>query len=75
MTIPQSTKESLEVRLLGFIRKDWPQVRIITMKFRGSFTYITAITKADQTLPLCRLRYIGHSSELRKSLVGSGAGC
>ncbi|WP_130176567.1 hypothetical protein [Cryobacterium sp. SO1] len=62
-TIPQSTKDSLEVRLLGLIRKDWPQVRTITVKFRGSFAYITAITKDEQTLPLCRLRYIGYSSE------------
>ena len=61
--IPQSTKDSLELRLLDLIRAHWPQLRTITLKFRGSFAYITAITTNDEALPICRLRYIGYASE------------
>jgi hypothetical protein len=61
--IPQSTKDSLELRLLDLIRADWPQLRTITLTFRGSFVYITGITTNDQALPLCRLRYIVYASE------------
>jgi len=61
--IPQSTKDSLELRLLDLIRSNWPQLRTITLKFRGAFAYITGITTAGQSLPLCRLRYIGYASE------------
>lgn len=62
-TIPQSTKDSLELRLLALIRKDWPQLRTITLKFKAPFAYITGITNDEQSLPLCRLRYIGYASE------------
>lgn len=61
--IPQSTKDSLELRVLDLIRTQWPQLRTITLKFRGSFAYITGITRDEQSLPLCRLRYIGYASE------------
>lgn len=62
-SIPQSTKDSLELRLLDLIRAQWPQLQTIDLKFRGAFAYITGITTDGQSLPLCRLRYIGYASE------------
>ena len=53
--IPQSTKDSLELRLLELIRSSWPQLQTITLKFRGAFAYISGITAGGQSLPLCRL--------------------
>lgn len=64
-SIPQSTKDSLELRLLDLVRAQWPQLKTITLAFRGAFAYITGITTDGQTLPLCRLRYIGYASEWR----------
>jgi hypothetical protein len=63
VTIPQSTKDSLEQKLRAVIRTDWPQLRTITLKFKAPFAYVTGITRDEQSLPLCRLRYIGYANE------------
>ncbi len=68
VAIPQSTKDSLELRLLDLIRAQWPQLKSVSLKFRGAFAYITGITTDGQTVPLCRLRYIGYASEWRFAL-------
>lgn len=64
-SIPQSTKDSLELPLLDLIRAQWPQLKTVTLKFRGAFAYIAGITTRGQAQPLCRLRYLGYASEWR----------
>lgn len=61
--IPQSTKDSLELRLLDLVRAQWPGFQTVTLKFRGRFAYITGVTLDGEELPLCRLRCIGYASE------------
>ena len=47
---------------LALIRKNWPQLRTISVKFKAPFANITGITTDEQSLPLCRLRDIGYAS-------------
>ncbi|GAA1887005.1 hypothetical protein GCM10009715_36390 [Paeniglutamicibacter psychrophenolicus] len=60
--IPDSTKTSLEQRLLIRARERWPQIRDIELRFRGRFAYVDARTAGDAEptmQKLCRLRYGG----------------
>ena len=63
-TIPDSTKTSLDQRLLARARERWPQILDIELRFRGRFTYVDARTAGDVNedlivQKLCRLRYSG----------------
>lgn len=65
-TIPDSTKSSLEQRLLTRARERWPQIHDIELRFRGRFAYVDARTAGDGdedgdpvVQKLCRLRYSG----------------
>jgi hypothetical protein len=42
---PKSTKDSLELRLLGLVRADWRLLRTVTLKFKAPFAHITVITR------------------------------
>jgi hypothetical protein len=37
----------------------WPEFVDLTIRYRGSFAYLDGTTADDDTLPLCRLRYLG----------------
>ncbi len=67
-TIPDSTKSSLDQRLLARARERWPQIHDIELRFRGHFAYIDARTAGHEDVKpvqqkLCRLRY-GGSAQL-----------
>jgi len=57
--IPQSTRNSITLRLLHHGRDRWPALARVTTHFRGPFTYVTGVLPDSTELPLCRLRYGG----------------
>ena len=57
--IPQSTRDSITVRLLDHAEAHWPQLTRVQVTSRGAFGYITGVLPDGQHIPLCRLRYGG----------------
>lgn len=61
-TIPESTKISLQQRLLARARERWSDLADVHLRFRGRFVYIDGELDSGEVLPLCRLRYSGSAS-------------
>jgi hypothetical protein len=57
--IPESTRSSIIVRLLDHAEKNWPQLKKVQARYRGSFAYITGVLPDGEQIPLFRLRYGG----------------
>ena len=57
--IPESTRDSITVRLLDHAEAHWPQLTRVKVTYRGAFGYITGVLRDGQNIPLCRLRYGG----------------
>jgi hypothetical protein len=60
---PDSTKTSLEQRLRARARERWPQIASLQIRHRGNLSYVDATLTGVTTLKLCRLRYVGSSSQ------------
>jgi hypothetical protein len=58
-SIPQSTRDTIIVRLLDHAEKNWPQLTGVQARYHGPFAYITGVLPGGQQLPLFRLRYGG----------------
>ena len=57
--IPESTRNSITLRLLDHAEAHWPQLARVEVTYRGAFGYITGVLRDGQHVPLCRLRYGG----------------
>jgi hypothetical protein len=57
--IPESTRNSITVRLLDHAEAHWPQLTRVQVTYRGAFGYVTGVLRDGQRIPLCRLRYGG----------------
>ncbi len=57
--IPESTRDSITVRLLDHAETHWPQLTKVQATYRGAFAYISGLPPDGETIPLCRLRYSG----------------
>lgn len=57
--IPESTKNSVTLRLLAHAEQHWPQLSSVEVTYRGAFAYVTGVLAEDEQIPLCRLRYGG----------------
>ncbi|HLJ99950.1 MAG TPA: hypothetical protein VKU39_08605 [Streptosporangiaceae bacterium] len=57
--IPQSTRDTIIVRLLDHTEKHWPQLKKVQARYHGPFAYITGVLPGGEQLPLFRLRYGG----------------
>jgi hypothetical protein len=57
--IPESTRDSIIVRLLDHADAHWPQLTRVKLTYRGTFGYITGVLRNGEHIPLCRLRYGG----------------
>ncbi len=57
--IPDSTKDSVTLRLLAHAEQNWPQLRRVDVTYRGAFAYVTGVLPDGEKIPLCRLRYGG----------------
>ena len=64
MKIPDSTRSSLTLRLLQRQEERWPDLKDLTVRFRGEYAYIDAATpdSAGEVEPLFRLRYGGSAA-------------
>jgi hypothetical protein len=60
--IPDSTKNSLHLRLVQRARERWPDLRDVRMRYRAGFAYVDGVLPDGQVIPLCRLRYTGYAS-------------
>ena len=60
---PDSTKRSLQARLLTRARERWPELADLTVHHRGQYAaYIDGQLADGTTLPLFRLRYGGSAN-------------
>src|SRR5208282_5194275 len=57
--IPESTRNSITLRLLDHAEKNWPQLAKVRARYHGSFAYITGVLRNGEQIPLFRLRYGG----------------
>ena len=57
--IPESTRDSITVRLLDHAEANWPQLTRVQVTYRSAFGYVTGVLPDGQHIPLCRLRYGG----------------
>jgi hypothetical protein len=59
MPIPDGTRRTLTRRLDAHAQQRWPQLSHLNIRYRASFAYLDGATADDDSLPLCRLRYLG----------------
>ena len=52
-------KEDVVGHLDHYASQQWPQVEEITIRWHGSYGYLTAWLPDDEEITLCRLRYTG----------------
>ncbi len=55
----ESIQQHLRQRLNRHARERWPHVDAVTVRFREGFAYVAAELPGEESLPLCRLRFIG----------------
>ncbi|HEV2918037.1 MAG TPA: hypothetical protein VG673_02170 [Actinomycetota bacterium] len=61
-TIPESTKTSLQQRLVARVQERWPALAGVQVRFRGRFAYVDGELDSGEVLALCRLRYAGSAT-------------
>ena len=59
MPIPDGARRALARRLTDRRQQRWPELDDVTIRYRASFAYIDGTTSDQDTLRLCRLRYLG----------------
>ena len=57
--IPQSTRDSINWRLLHHAGTHWPELDKVHVSYRGGFAYVSGVLPSGEQIPLCRLRYGG----------------
>jgi len=57
--IPESTRNSVTVRLLDHAEANWPQLTRVKVTYRGAFGYLTGVLRNGENISLCRLRHGG----------------
>jgi hypothetical protein len=55
--IPEPTRDTILLRLLDHAGKNWPQLKNVQARYRGSFACITGVLPDGEQIPLFRLRY------------------
>ena len=60
--IPDSTKNSLHLRLVQRARARWPELADVRMRYRAGFAYVDGVLADGEVLPLCRLRYLSSAT-------------
>src|ERR1700735_1626067 len=57
--IPQSTRNSIILRLLDHAEANWPQLAKVQARYHGSYAYVPGVLPGGERIPLFRLRYGG----------------
>ena len=70
--IPESTRNSITLRLLDHAETHWPQLTRVQVTYRGAFGYITGVLRDGQRIPLCRLRYGGSAHSFGFAIYSAG---
>jgi hypothetical protein len=52
--IPESTRNSVTLRLLDHAEAHWPQLTRVKVTYRGAFGYVTGVLRDGENIPLCR---------------------
>jgi hypothetical protein len=60
--IPDSTKNSLHLRLVQRARARWPELADVRLRYRAAFAYVDGVLADGEVLPLCRLRYLSRGT-------------
>jgi len=63
MPIPDGARRALARRLDLRRQERWPELLDLNIRYHGSFAYLDGTTAEDDSLPLCRLRYLGSPHE------------
>jgi hypothetical protein len=63
MPIPDGARRALARRLDLRRQERWPDLVDVNIRYRGSFAYLDGVTAEHDSLPLCRLRYLGSPHE------------
>ena len=56
-------KDRVADALDGHAYTRWPQLEEITTTWRGSYGYLTAWLTATESIPLCRIQYLGDADD------------
>ena len=72
--IPESTRNSITLRLLDHAEKNWPQLNRVQASYRGSFACIAGVLPDGETIPLCRLRYGGPAHSFGFAIYSAARG-
>ena len=73
--IPESTRNSIIVRLLDHTETNWPQLAKVRARYHGSFAYITGVLRNGEQIPLCRLRYGGSAHSFGFAIYSAARAC
>jgi hypothetical protein len=64
MPVPdRRTKDQVEGELDFYASERWPQLEEVTITWRGSYGYVHAYVTVTESIPLCRMRYLGLPDE------------
>ena len=72
--IPESTRNSVTVRLLDHAEAHWPQLTRVKVTYRGAFGYVTGVLRDGENIPLCRLRYGGSAHSFGFAIYSAATG-
>ena len=56
-------KDRVAYALAGHAYTRWPQLEEITTTWRGSYGYLTGWLTATESIPLCRIQYLGDADD------------
>jgi len=60
MPVPgKKLKEQVENELDHHASRRWPQLEEVTIRWRGSYGYVSGYVNEDDAIPLCRITYLG----------------
>jgi hypothetical protein len=69
MPVPsRRLKNQVEGELDHHASRRWPRLEEVTIRWHGSFGYLTGHLPGDEDLPLCRIRYLGAAEDWQFAL-------
>jgi hypothetical protein len=60
---PKPLKTRIEGEVDHYASQRWPQLEEVTIRWRGSYGYLTGHLPDDQDIPLARIGYLGNPTD------------
>jgi hypothetical protein len=61
MAVPtKRVKQDVEADLDHYASQRWPDLEEVTLTWRGSYAYVRVWTTMTESVPVARIRYLGH---------------